>query len=114
MESASMSDALACGVEDFPSSIHRYPYKGKNDLLTIISYEMSLREPNDIFLITNINKHRFETDFLNTDNNTWKEYFHSSQLLVIKMALRPHEIAGRTLAGHVVSEAGLMGPENIL
>ncbi|KAJ5191405.1 uncharacterized protein N7498_010390 [Penicillium cinerascens] len=113
MESVSMSDTVASGVEDFPSSIRRYPYKGKNDLSTIMSYESSLGDQNDMFLITNINKHRFETDFLDTDNK-FKEYFHSSQLLVIKMASYPHEIAGRTFAGHVVSEVGLMGTQNTL
>jgi hypothetical protein len=103
-----MSDALASGHDDLPS-FRRYPYKGRDDFLAVMDYERSLPNKNRIFLITNINQHQFELDFLNTQDRTfsrvWKEYLFSSQLLSIKMTLRAHERAGWSLADLIIHAA---------
>ncbi|CAP95572.1 Pc21g06750 [Penicillium rubens Wisconsin 54-1255] len=90
-------------LEGFPPSIHRYPYHGRDDFLAIMDYERSLPYSNkhEIFLVTDINKERFECDFRYADetmfSRSWKEYLVHLNILLMKMPSAPHERAIQSL-----------------
>ncbi|KAJ6119289.1 hypothetical protein N7523_003569 [Penicillium sp. IBT 18751x] len=99
-----MGDALDSRFEDLFPGIRRYPYKGRDDFETVANHEFTLPDRREYFLVTNLSKDTFEADFLNNDDNSWKEYFYNLQVLVAKMALPPHEAACRAL-GQVIMTA---------
>ncbi|KAJ5678405.1 uncharacterized protein N7477_004038 [Penicillium maclennaniae] len=100
-----MGDTLDSRFEDLFPGIRRYPYKGRDDFVTVINHEFTLPDRREYFLVTNLSKDTFETDFFNNDDNSWKEYFYNLQLLVAKMPLPPHEAAGRFLGQAILTAA---------
>jgi len=101
--------------EGLPPNIHHYPYKGRDDYEEIWNYEHSLPDQLEYFLITNIGKAAFEHNFLNNEEhlfrNSWKDYFISTNSLLIRMPTKAHERAARNFGYYVKKEADLISPE---
>jgi len=108
-----MEDSLARELEYVLPSIHRYPYKGRDDFVEIWDYELSIPDRDDYFLMTNINKHTFEHDFVGTDDNfflkTCNEYCHLSQSLLIRMRSAEREYARAEFTNLISVAAVQMG-----
>ncbi|PLB40005.1 uncharacterized protein BDW47DRAFT_123950 [Aspergillus candidus] len=99
---------LPVGSEEHASSIQHYPYRGRKQFLIDFETERhhhrtdTSGDYSEWFLLTGVNSHIFENEFLEPVDQTtpwtsWSSYDAHMQLLLVRMTKSPaHEIASMT------------------